>query len=878
MPTGSLSVSNLTDLQLVHDSRAACAYFSVARRSASWISTRSVEPHCGFAASSNLRPFKVIRMSLLPTCPSCGQSVLDDDAVNCPFCDASMKGKPGAKPAPQAAKPGASGAPAKKAASDKNNAGDENPFGTDSPTTSRRAIQLLAKPGKGKLHRFVCPMCEGPGFWEKSAAGKYVRCPNAACPMPYFTAPALEGESTEEVVAKPAAASSSEPPKKRSPLIPLCIGVAILGGGIFLAVSMMSESAKKEQQRLNQAGVAPAARPTTTVADPDPAEAPPTKPVENGTKTVAVSSVAEIRAEGIKKIEEFALEPDRNTRKPFCRRLTAETFAMLGELNRVPEQLDQLTLVGGAELNFHRILPLTAVAWKQFEGANAAGAKKTIDDAMALASQLPPRGSLPLETAIELTTLLLNSDRNEEALALLKTIENEPAIEAQVESLLRAERLHRFDLDQAVSLRAVSASATPRVAVTVSLVYRGQAAKALAWAKSAPDAQAVIDCVAAWAEATAALGGPLDAVDAETASLTTAGKTRVFARLAIALHAAGQAEPAREALAKAVAAAGRIAVPQVPTVPDMLGLYNLPLADLTARQDEALSCGELAHAQIVLGDANAGWLTLVKASDLARATAPSPSVADQPKAAITQAGNAAIQAQLKTLLKLKTPDETRLAFNQYRKNCNALSDAAAARMSIQTNLLELGCSWGLVDRVWAELQTRAANTDAATAEPWFDTTMPSMIEAYYKTGGQAEKAADVEKVVTADKLKEKPAQRIRFWLGAKIAAETSPAQAAATLKAFSSVGKQAGDKPWQEESLFRIASGYVAQGRTKDAFTFVAAIDDAFVRETAYELIAAQATRKGDLKIVRDYATNNAIIPPERVALLRGLLVNLPKE
>ena len=33
--------------------RTACAGFSVARRSASLISTRSVEPHCGFAASFN---------------------------------------------------------------------------------------------------------------------------------------------------------------------------------------------------------------------------------------------------------------------------------------------------------------------------------------------------------------------------------------------------------------------------------------------------------------------------------------------------------------------------------------------------------------------------------------------------------------------------------------------------------------------------------------------------------------------------------------------------------------------------------------------------------------------------------------------------------
>ncbi|MCC6972369.1 MAG: hypothetical protein IT434_19305, partial [Phycisphaerales bacterium] len=26
----------------------------------------------------------------LPTCPSCGQSVLDDDAEECPFCGGAM--------------------------------------------------------------------------------------------------------------------------------------------------------------------------------------------------------------------------------------------------------------------------------------------------------------------------------------------------------------------------------------------------------------------------------------------------------------------------------------------------------------------------------------------------------------------------------------------------------------------------------------------------------------------------------------------------------------------------------------------------------------------------------------------------------------------
>ncbi|MDB5389508.1 MAG: hypothetical protein JWM11_5154, partial [Planctomycetaceae bacterium] len=45
---------------------------------------------------------------MLPTCPACKQSVLDDDAVECPFCGANMKTGKGAK-----AKPAAGSAPAK---------------------------------------------------------------------------------------------------------------------------------------------------------------------------------------------------------------------------------------------------------------------------------------------------------------------------------------------------------------------------------------------------------------------------------------------------------------------------------------------------------------------------------------------------------------------------------------------------------------------------------------------------------------------------------------------------------------------------------------------------------------------------------------------
>src|SRR5262249_55066482 len=39
----------------------------------------------------------------LPSCPSCGQSVLDDDVDECPFCGASMSGRPSSKSAAKSA-------------------------------------------------------------------------------------------------------------------------------------------------------------------------------------------------------------------------------------------------------------------------------------------------------------------------------------------------------------------------------------------------------------------------------------------------------------------------------------------------------------------------------------------------------------------------------------------------------------------------------------------------------------------------------------------------------------------------------------------------------------------------------------------------------
>lgn len=844
--------------------------------------------HCGPAAQG------FFAMSLLPSCPSCGQSVLDDDAAECPFCGASMKGgKPGAKPAAPAAKAAAKKAEPKKPAASTD---DDNPFGTTAPMSARKAILLLAKPGKGKLHRIVCPMCDTPGFWSKDAVGQDVRCANSQCPMPFFNAPVPEGEEAPVSATKPAPAKAAsvattpaQPAKKKSMVIPLSIGIVALGGGLLAWSQFSGGKSKEEANRLNQAWTPPtntssnnpeASNGTDTTnpaADPNTG----TTSADPKTKTVALPSNDELRAEGLKRIVEFAADPDRNKRKDQCRRLTAEAMALLSDLNAVNAQLKQFDVVGGDQIKYYHSGPLALAAWTRLGANDAAQAKVIIEQAAPFVAQLPPTGGYPLETAIEVASLYQTLDRSADAVALMATRKNEPELDAQVDAYLRAERTGRFNLDEVAATRSIASRSVPATTVAFNLVLRGHADKALAWAKAAGDPPAVADALAAVAEGLVATGGALDAVSTEINTLAPGFKARALARLAIAQQSAGKADLAKAAAAQAAEAANAVSHVTSPEMPDMKGIYNLQAADMTARVEDALSIAEVAHAQALVGDRDAVWTTLTKAVNVARATAPQAALAEAPLNEINTIGNAAVTNKLKALLKLKGDDEARPAFNQYRRNAKVLADASANRLTLVSQLFEAACDWGFVDQVWTEVQTRGTSKEPGTAEPWFDSLVPSICEAHYRAAGEADKAAAIEAAVGAERLKEKRALRTHFRLAAFKTAETGTPQVATqvanVLKDFTKIAKAGGDKPWQEEILGRIASQWVTKGQTASAFALAGAIDDPFTRDTIFEFVASQATRKGEIQLVRDYAFNRQVPPPDRVAVLRGWLVNLPK-
>ena len=176
------------------------------------------------------------------SCPSCKASVLEDDVEDCPFCGASMSGKPSAAPAKPAARPatrpsaaGTSrpaapvkpapdtpaqrGTPAPKSPAgpgpvrarpepeEDRPADNSDPFEVD-PLANKQATAVAIKPGKGRTIEVKCPMCETIGYSSSKVVGHTVKCCNPQCLVPIFT---VKAPRKEEPPAPP-------PPTPKTPV------------------------------------------------------------------------------------------------------------------------------------------------------------------------------------------------------------------------------------------------------------------------------------------------------------------------------------------------------------------------------------------------------------------------------------------------------------------------------------------------------------------------------------------------------------------------------------------------------------------------------------------------------------------------------------
>ena len=809
----------------------------------------------------------------LPTCPSCGQSVLDDDAVDCPFCGSSMSAKPGkAAPKPSAPQPTQKKATRRKEESAP--AGDpDDPFGVSAPVMSK-AVALLPKPAKGKLHRIVCPMCETPGFQSKKAAGREVRCANQDCLVPIFTAPPLEGEEAEEA---PRVETTVEEKKSGGPLL--------LYGGVAVVMLVIGGVAWFMNKPPSTAGLdAPYVPPVVaggggeSVSDPG-TETPPgtkTEP-EPQTPEPAGPSAEELRAEAIKLMNTVALIRDRNSRKPYCRRMTAEAQALTGDLSGVDTQLQQLDIVAPASLKFYGVPPLVETGWQHLAAGRTAEMNATIKRIQEPLESLPEYGTIAVSTMTGYAALLAGSGETEKAIAALGRRRNVEELGQFVETWSRSLVAPRLSFAAALKQRPVTGWSEPQwVTVAFELSCRGYGDKAVVWANRAPSSRAKTECISAWAEGQLLTQGvaALPSIEEQISELSAADQAFVLARCQLALVGSSDADTS-SVMPKAVQQLSAVGTPATVPMPNLKTETTVSLPDAAPLTAAAIAAAEIAHVQQLLGQGDAAWQSVMVAQNWARAISPSPDQTQAPLTEINRLGASQIQALLKVSLNLLSDSDAQNAYLEYRNRCNRVNDAAMSRMELQRQIFAAAANWGLSEKVWSEISVRAATgAEPASAEPWFDTRLPARLYTQFQVAKQDALKAAVEQAATVDRLRKNNDVSVpTALLAASHISAGKVSEAAGVLEQFARNNREDRDQRFQQETALRLASELVASGKPEQAIQFALAFQKLpQLSEEMLQTIGNEVTTAGKPLAAMVPARGEELAPPERISLLRGLV------
>ena len=656
-------------------------------------------------------------------CPSCKASVLEDDVADCPFCGASMSGKPGAKSAPKAAggptkspapgaakpatpaakSPAAEKAPAAGAARPRPSREPEperpqdegDPFEVD-PLANKSATQVSVKAGKGRTFEIKCPMCETVGFIAPSQAGKDVKCCNPSCRLPIFKSPKMP----PEVVVEP------EKPKGLSTLMLSIIGlvaVALVGGGGWYF--LLREEPKPIVDVPTRNGP-----PVPIPPEPDPT---PVNVVVHPTKHI-VSTVAEIKTLSQEELPKVIVLRDIRS-KPYGKQLAIEALLAVGDLAKAKDQIASL----GASGSQYTVGPLSLLAQLQLDAGDKAGAEASLKEAVTLSAKLPDVGRSPLDAVAMLAATLVRLDRTPEAAQLLGRYAQKDSEVRSAVSLHWRASLDRgsFDFGKESSLSHLELCGKPLwVSTAVHLCRHGQWDRALAWAKAAPDPVTQDAALAACAGMMASRGVRIPDAGLEAQLKTTtdaaglAAKVRMLVAAAEVRWQSGDKGITAASVAPIAALLAATPIPPAVPMPAMKAIYDskgIPFAGLPdpgPGTSLALAFGDIADLQMQLGDTAGGWATQGKALDMLRSVTPSPALAQQLFDQCDKNGEG-VKNQLDNALKLGNDGAKKLrALSQYRVQCEVILKVANDRFALQQAWLRRSIRYGLHQEVWLYAQ------------------------------------------------------------------------------------------------------------------------------------------------------------------------------
>ena len=633
----------------------------------------------------------------LPTCPSCGQSVLDDEPVSCPFCGAAMDGSSGptrktqqgtkkkptaaAKKNPPADTPKRS--PGKSAESTDSH--DDDPFGIAEASPKRRAIAVAPKRTKSRPRLVICPMCDTKGYVPISAVGKNVKCRNPECMVPVFTAPVPDNmkkperthvnDQAEEQAAQLAAASSGKNPMMMYGVI----GVVLLAAGAGLAwwlEAAPDTSALEVPIDINPNLVD---APDDTVL-PEESRDPELLEPEVFDASAKIVQLADAMVQAARK--------SSNRDKALCRRHSGDAFLRAGEAERADKEFAQLLVVSrqrNQTNDYYRMTPRVQAYWRAVEAADAAGAETQVAALMKDAAKLRTGGSLAIEARIKWAAVLVHRGDIAAAQDLINKVQVDNSVVAQRDqqrqsvwfALARSAAEKGLPSETPFALHTVPQPAA--VAVAEELVLQGQMQAAVSWVQAwdTSELQSVmVSRVCRMGLRTGVLtANTIGALQAE------AGDTHQDRIAAIS------AEISQEQLQQTAARLLPATAPKPQEMPDVTQLVNYRAPKPAATLQRARLLTDLARSAAAQGSTNTAASAVIAAGQVLRSELPA--TADVRQASrFLDSSKGQLEDSLRSALSLNPAENVDREYRNYRRGLDRLATAAEER---RLNLVSLLC-------------------------------------------------------------------------------------------------------------------------------------------------------------------------------------------
>ena len=807
----------------------------------------------------------------LPTCPSCGASVLDEDVTECPSCGAPMKssGKtssPSPKDKPAPAKSAATDQPVKRRG--RETVSDDDPFELERKKQEAvKVIPLARKPAKGKMFRVVCPMCDTQGFASEKVVGREVKCRNPECLAPVFTVPnpeAQERKATEE----------EEPKEKKPSKLPLIGAIVVSAGAIGGAYWYFTQvpDASELSQPFKNPVISQATKnnfSNNSNDKPNPLAQNPLNPPEQTTQNPQTSvDPAKVKQNALEEI--VNLSRDRGNRsKPFSRRLAAEAYAVTRNIPAAREQMERIDAVS-PPLPFYKIFPLIEIGWIQLKEKDQAGLKETLDQTIELSQKIPDYGGRDtLDLISRLAAFWIAAGKEDLATDLIRKYQAESNL-AQLSAYLQiAQEANHHDFESLIDLHRMWAS--PQwVATTMILVTHGYPEAALNWAAMASDSADRTEAVTQWSlsrleHAVKQQQKPdLSLVQPAEQKLSPTGNAMMLARCARELVNLNQKEAALAFVDRAVSLIKDQPVPTPITLGDLKEVNSMRLPQAAPLEQLAQTYLQIACAESELGKKAEALQYLKNAVQSIQATAPSLAAVKEKSNATT---NFNFRDEIKDTFNLDTSDRINRAITEYNKQLRSLKAAGEQRSEKLVALLAQASRSGLAPEVWNLVQAASQNSNLDLKDALQETTLPAVI--LESVGSQNEDLkSQISKALTSSAPKLSKEDELMRQT-ASLIKNGKPEQAAHLINQSDL------KKPWKGQLSLKLLSQLLNQSQFSQAVQFVTATKDPVLREDMLNTIGAVAVEQKQIPAVSKMLQGSNYTPTERISGYLGLITGI---